>query len=100
MYLKTNARTTCANRMIIGTSLVDHWLRLQASTAGGPGLIPGWGAKILYAALWGWKKKEQLWFFSTISVALNLVCLAAKKKKKENVVFNTKFRLNTYPFDL
>ena len=31
----------------IGTSLAVHWLRLHASTVGGPGLIPGWGAKTL-----------------------------------------------------
>ena len=34
---------------IIGTSLVVQWLRLQASIAGGMGLIPGWGTKIPHA---------------------------------------------------
>ena len=34
---------------LIGTSLVDQWLRLQASTAGGNGLISGWGTKIPHA---------------------------------------------------
>ena len=63
MYLKTNARTTCANRMIIGTSLVDHWVRFQASTAGGPGLIPGRGTNILHAALCGWEKKKSNYGF-------------------------------------
>ena len=33
----------------IGSSLVVQWLRLQASTAGGMGSIPGWGTKILHA---------------------------------------------------
>ena len=33
-----------------GTSLVIQWLRHCASTAGGTGLIPGWGTKILHAA--------------------------------------------------
>ena len=32
-----------------GNSLVVHWLQLHAFTAEGPGSIPGWGAKILYA---------------------------------------------------
>ena len=30
-----------------GTSLAVQWLELHASTAGGTGLIPGWGTKIL-----------------------------------------------------
>ena len=33
-----------------GNSLVVQWLGLHASTAGGPGLIPGWGTKIPRAA--------------------------------------------------
>ena len=44
-----------------GNSLVVQWLRLCASTAGGMGLISGWGNKILHVA---WpspapKKKEK-----------------------------------------
>ena len=35
-----------------GTSSVVQWLRLRASTAGGTGLIPGWGTKIPHAAWW------------------------------------------------
>ena len=35
---------------IKGTSLAVQWLRLCASTAGGMGLIPGQGTKILHAA--------------------------------------------------
>ena len=34
---------------IQGTSLVVQWLRLRASTAGGTGLILGWGTKIPHA---------------------------------------------------
>ena len=30
-----------------GSSLMLHWLRLSASTAGGNGSIPGWGTKIM-----------------------------------------------------
>ena len=33
-----------------GNSLVVQCLRLQVSTAGGIGLTPGWGAKILHAS--------------------------------------------------
>ena len=40
-----------------GTSLVVQWLRLCASTAGGTGSIPGWGAKILHASQRSLKKK-------------------------------------------
>ena len=32
-----------------GTSLVVQWLRRQASSAGGVGLIPGWGTRIMHA---------------------------------------------------
>ena len=34
-----------------------QWLRLRASTAGGMGLISGWGTKILYA-LWCSQKEK------------------------------------------
>ena len=37
---------TCAP----GTSLAVQWLRLQVSTVGGVGSIPGWGTKIPQAA--------------------------------------------------
>ena len=40
-----------------GNSLVGQWLGLHASTARGPGLIPGWGTKILQAVWCGQKKK-------------------------------------------
>ena len=41
----------------LGTSLAVQWLRLHASTAGGVGLIPCWGTRILHAALRGQKKR-------------------------------------------
>ena len=44
--------------MTLGTSLAVQGLRLCASTAGGAGLIPGQGTKILYA-LWHSKKKKK-----------------------------------------
>ena len=43
---------------ISGTSLAVQWLRLHASTAGGVGLIPGWGTKIPHA-MWRKKKKKK-----------------------------------------
>ena len=36
-----------------------QWLRLQASTTTGLGLIPGWVTKILHATQHGQKKKEK-----------------------------------------
>ena len=36
-----------------------QWLKLHASNAGGTGLIPGQGTKILYALWRGRKKKEE-----------------------------------------
>ena len=41
----------------LGTLLVFHWLRLHF-TAGGAGLIPSLGTKILYAA-WHYQKKKK-----------------------------------------
>ena len=40
------------------TSLVVQWLRLHASNAGGAGLIPGWGTKILHAVWHSQKQKR------------------------------------------
>ena len=48
-----------------GTSLAVQWLRLQASTEGGVGPIPGWGTKIPHAMQRGQKKKKK-----------NLPCIA------------------------
>ena len=39
-------------------SLAVQWLRLCASTAGGTGLIPGWGTKTPHA-LWHGQKQKQ-----------------------------------------
>ena len=41
----------------LGSSLAVRWLGLRTSTAGGTGLIPGRGARILHAVQCG-KKKE------------------------------------------
>ena len=36
-----------------------YWLRRHASSAGGMGLIPGQGTKILHVAVWPKKKKKK-----------------------------------------
>ena len=46
-------------KIIIGTSLAVHWLRLQTSTAGGMGSILGLGIKIPHATRHGQKKKKK-----------------------------------------
>ena len=43
-----------------GTSLVVQWLRLRAATAGGAGVIPGWGTKIPHAVWHGQGKRAIL----------------------------------------
>ena len=51
-----------------------QWLRLHAATAGGMGLIPGQGTKILYVLWHSQKKKEKKFIFyieKTTSKALN-----------------------------
>ena len=54
----------------IGTSLAVQWLGLCASIAGGAGLIPVRGTKILHAARHGQNKQENNWpeRFETVSV--------------------------------
>ena len=46
-------------KLTTGNSLAVHWLGLWASTAGGPGLIPGQGTKVLQATWRGRKKKKR-----------------------------------------
>ena len=45
-------------KLEVGNSLAVQWLGLCTSTAGGMGLIPGWGNKILPATWHGQKKKK------------------------------------------
>ena len=52
-----------------GNSLAVQWLELCASTAGGLGLTPGLGTKILHAQWYSQKKKERR---KEIKKALNL----------------------------
>ena len=52
------SKSTDLNIHLIGNSLVVQWLGLCASTAGGMGLIPGLGTKILQAARCSQKKKS------------------------------------------
>ena len=56
----------------LGSSPVVQWLRLCASNAGGMGLIPGQGTKILHASRCGKEKK--------------------KKKKKKDTELNLVFK--------
>ena len=58
-----------------GTSLVVHWLRLCAPTAGGTGSIPGRGTKILHAAQRGQTKIKK----KKIELLHNI-----RKEKEEN----------------
>ena len=44
-------------KSVHGTSLVVHWVRLCASTAGGTGPIPGWGIKMQHVLS---KKKKKI----------------------------------------
>ena len=48
--VESDKDSTNLNREIRGTSLVDPWLRLCASNAGGSGSIPSWGTKIPHTA--------------------------------------------------
>ena len=43
-----------------GTSLAVQWLALRASSAGGAGLIPGWGTRIPHVARGSKKKKKSI----------------------------------------
>ena len=45
-------------KLEVGNSLAVQWLGLCTSTAGGMGLIPGWGNKILPATWHGQEKKK------------------------------------------
>ena len=59
--------------LTLRTFLVVQWLRLCISAAGGLGLIPGQGTKILHAAPHGQKKKKltlisALWFSLCVKI--------------------------------
>ena len=43
----------------LGNFLVGQWLTHCASTAGGVGLIPGWGTKILHAVCYSQERKKK-----------------------------------------
>ena len=49
-------------RQRLGTSLLVQWLGLWVSTAGGVGLIPGWGTNIPHAAWHDQKLKNKYKF--------------------------------------
>ena len=48
-YSFQKERNALFKMTLLGTSLAIQWLRLCASTAGGMGSVPGWGASILHA---------------------------------------------------
>ena len=60
----------CSN---MGTSLVVQWLRLFTSTAGGAGLVPGWGTKIPHA-LQPRKKVPLIMFLPSVQFLENFFC--------------------------
>ena len=66
-------------------SLAVQWLRLQVSTAGGMGLIPGWGTKILHAMQMMKKIKK--------AEKLRHSQIKKKKKKKLSEFITTRFVL-------
>ena len=54
LLLTQNYWSDLCNLMCLpGTSLAVQWLRLWASTAEGPGSVPGQGTKILHASKYG-----------------------------------------------
>ena len=53
--LKLSKQESCRKEDFPGS----QWLRLQASTAGGAGVIPGWGTKITHAPQGGQKIKKE-----------------------------------------
>ena len=69
--------------MMAWTSLMVQWLRLHTSAAGGTGLIPGRGNKVLHAAWCAQKRKKlkemsmaffYLFIFPTETVFLSDTC--------------------------
>ena len=54
-FFKQNKKVI--QKKTLGTSLAAQWLRLCRFTAGGGGLIPGWGTKILHDV---WPKEKEL----------------------------------------
>ena len=76
-----------------------EWLRLQAFTAGGMGLKPGWGTKIPHAQ-WGSQKKksgsclldDNFQTFWDFLVIFRVFCLLNIKIIKEMVYVDCKFQ--------
>ena len=84
--------TQCNYKMILGTSLVAHWLGLWASSAGGTGSIPGRGTKILYAGWCGQKNNKKRFYHSIFTKYL-------QKDEFLNIIeelWGKDGRLNTY----
>ena len=56
MLARRRVKVSKYNKKSLGNSVLVQWLGLQASTAEGTGLIPGWGTKIPHATWHGQKK--------------------------------------------
>ena len=52
----------------LGNFLVGQWLTHCASTAGGVGLIPGWGTKILHAVCYSQERKKKCKIWSIVGI--------------------------------
>ena len=63
----------------MGASLVVQWLRLQAASAGGTGMVPGWGTKISHAVQLGQKKNIYIHIYIHIHILRNLTLLLDKE---------------------
>ena len=57
-----------------GSSLVDHWLRIHASTTGNLGSAPGQGPTTFRAQPKGEKKKKKTGFFTSLIERIHLQC--------------------------
>ena len=62
-----------SHRMYTRKSLAVQWLGLHARTAGGTGLIPGWGPKILQAGRHD-QKRKQCTMYKVIMISMPCLC--------------------------
>ena len=75
--------------IMLGNPLVVQWLGLHASTAGGPGLIPGQGNKIPQARWCGQKKKKNHHGWPSVGVfSLQLISICLGKFSCINIFYN------------
>ena len=72
---------------VIGNSLAVQWLGLGALTARGPGLIPGWGAKIPHASWPGNQHIKRKQYGNKLNKDLKKKGPYLKKKSKKRISF-------------